>query len=327
MHPHPVIIDCDPGHDDAIALMLAVRHLDLVAVTTVGGNAPLEEVTRNALNILEVLERDDVPVHAGHDRPILGELTTAPQFHGASGLDGPELGMPAASAEDEHAVDAIVRIVRGAEPRGATLLATGPLTNVAAALRRDPEIVRHLADIVIMGGSATVGNWTPAAEFNIVVDPEAAAVVFRSGVPVRMAGINLTRQCTYGAGRRDDLAAIGTRAAKLTTELIDHFMGTTHRAIGLREATLHDACAAAWLIRPDLVTAVPAHVDVELAGTLTRGMTVCDLRHLRSSDPFRDIAEDASLPARGKAANAEVGLRLDADGFHDLLLSTLRDLP
>lgn len=320
-----VILDCDPGHDDAFAIMLAARHLDLVGVTTVAGNSPLEKTTVNALKILEAIDRTSIPVFAGHSCPLVAPLVTAPMFHGESGLDGPVLPPPSVAPRSEHAVDFIVDTVMSNDD--ITLVATGPLTNVAAAINREPRIVGRLAEISLMGGSATYGNWTPAAEFNIFVDAEAAYRVFNSGIHIKMCGLNLTQQACITAREFARIAAIPTKAGRFAADLLTFFMASSIKVQGNKGADIHDACAAAWLIKPELVKSAPMHVTVELKGEFTRGMTVCDYRHLRSDSPQVDLSRSPIYEPRGMQPNAEVGLELDFDGFIDLLVETLETLP
>lgn len=320
-----IIIDCDPGHDDAFAIMLAVRHLEVLGVTTVGGNSPLEKTSLNALKILEALGREDIPVHAGHACPLIVPLVTAPMFHGESGLDGPVLPQPRRALAQGHAVDFLIDTIMATPDL--SLVATGPLTNVAAALGREPRIASRLREIALMGGSATYGNWTPTAEFNIFVDPEAAWKVFESGVPIKMCGLNLTQQACITPREFTRIAAVPTRTGKLAAELLTFFMASSIKAAGIKGCDIHDALAVAWLIRPGLITSAPMHVAVELKGEYTRGMTVCDYRHLRSDKPGVDLARSGLYPPRGQRPNAEVGLELDFEGFMDLLLETLGSLP
>lgn len=316
-----VIMDCDPGHDDAFAIMLAAKHLDLLGVTSVAGNSSLEYTTVNALKILEAIGRSEVPVFAGLSRPLVAAPITAPMFHGPSGLDGPALPPPSAKVQGKHAVDFIVDSAMSTDDL--TLIATGPLTNVAAALDREPRIASRLREICIMGGSVTYGNWTPSAEFNIYVDPEAAYRVFDSGVHVKMAGLNITQQACITKREYARIAAVGTKAGKFATELLDFFMASSMRMAGIHGADLHDAVAAAWIIEPGLVKAAPMHIAVELRGQYTRGMTVCDYRHLRSDRPDMDLARESEYAPRGEEPNAEAGLELDFEGFMRLLLDTL----
>lgn len=318
-----VILDCDPGHDDAFAIMLAAQHLDVLGITTVGGNCSLENVTTNALKTLEVINRTDIPVYPGHECPMVAPLVTAPQFHGESGMDGPVLPEPSIKAKDKHAVDFIVETVMNNDD--VTIIATGPLTNIASAINRNPGIVNRISEICIMGGSVTYGNWTPAAEFNIFVDPEAAYKVFNSGVHVKMTGINLTRQCLLTPNEIKKYRSIGNKAGAFAADLLDFFMDTTVKEAKISGANLHDACAAAWMIDPSLIISVPMHIDVELDGKLTRGMTVCDYRHLRGTDPKTDLYRTPTMDIRGKEPNAEAALELDFQGFLALLEDTLRN--
>jgi inosine-uridine nucleoside N-ribohydrolase len=320
-----VILDCDPGHDDAFAIMLANRHLDVLGITTIGGNQLLEKVTANALKILELTEMTDVPVYPGHAGPLICDLVTAPNFHGTTGMDGPDLPAPKIKARPEHAVDYIVDTVMSTDD--VTLIATGPLTNIAAAIQRQPRIVERVTEISIMGGSVTFGNWTPAAEFNIFVDPEAAYKVFNSGLHVKMCGVNLTRQAYATAREMERFRSIGNNTGRVCAELLDFFIGTCSKVAKLNGANLHDPCAVAWLIDPNLVKAVDMHVTVELNGQFTRGMTVCDYRHLRGPDPTRDLYRTPTMEFRGKEPNCEAALELDVEGFFGLLYDTIKSYP
>lgn len=317
-----VILDCDPGHDDAIGIMLAVQHLDVLGITCIGGNTTLENVTTNALKVLEVLgAADRIGVYAGHSGPMVAPLVTAPQFHGVTGMDGPVLPEPTHHIQPQHAVDFIVDTVMNTDD--VTLIATGPLTNIAEAINREPRIVNRVKEICIMGGSVTFGNWTPTAEFNIFVDPEAASKVFNSGIHVKMTGLNLTRQCDLKENDVERFRAMGTRAADLAADLTEFFIQTCEEESKLKGATMHDACAVAWICKPELITSVPMHIDVELHGSLTRGMTVCDYRHLRGEDPAVDLEREPTMPVRGDKPNAEAALELDMPGFLKLLDETL----
>ena len=319
-----VILDCDPGHDDAFAIMLAAQHLDLLGVTTVGGNGSLPKVTRNALIVLEQIGKTDIPVYPGHAGPSTHELVTAPNVHGESGLDGPVVTEPLRKPEEKHAVDFIVETIMNTDD--VTLIATGPLTNIAAALNREPRIADKAAGLYIMGGGAYAGNWTPAAEFNIWVDAEAAYKVFHSGIDLHMVGVNLTRQCPVDTEFIEGVRSIRTHAAKFSAELCDFF---SHGG----DAHLHDACAVAWVIDPDLIESAFLHVDIELNGTLTRGMTVTDLRFLQTSkrDVDIDLTSTAKWddppvgsPFRGQAPNTHVAIRLNYEKFVELVQETMR---
>lgn len=315
-----VIVDCDPGHDDAFAIMLALKHLDVLGITTVGGNQVLEKVTINALKILEVMDRLDVPVYIGHPGPMVVNLVTAPMFHGESGMDGPVLPPPNLKAQTQHGVDFIVDTIMSTEE--VTLVATGPLTNIAAAINREPRIVKRVNEISIMGGSVTFGNWTPAAEFNIFVDPEAAHKVFESGMHVKMCGINLTRQAILSTKELTDFEAIGSRVSKFCADLLRFFLASSSE-VAWGGVSVHDPCAVAWLIDPTLFKAAEVHVSVELRGDSTRGMTVCDLRHLRGPDPAVDLLRMPLAAFRGKAPNCEAALELDVQRFLKLIRETI----
>lgn len=316
-----IILDCDVGHDDAFALMLAVAHLDVLGVTGMGGNVTLENVVTNIRKVLELVGRTDVPVFAGHSCPTVVPLVTAPEFHGPSGLDGPDLPLPKMQIQKQHAVDFIIDTVMAHD--GVSLVATAPLTNIAAAINREPRIINRIKEISLMGGSATYGNHAPMAEFNIMVDPEAAYRVFNSGIHIKMSGLNLTRQCSIEENHVSHFREIGTRAANAAADMADFYLSRSKIAAKRKGAVMHDACAVAWLIDPSLITSVPMHVDVELHGTLTRGMTVCDSRHLNCTDPKIDYARTPQSDVFGKAPNAEVGMELDFDRFINLLYDTL----
>ena len=315
-----VIIDCDPGHDDAFAIMLALKHLDVIGITTVGGNQVLEKVTVNALKVLEVLNRIDVPVYIGHAGPTVVDLVTAPMFHGESGMDGPVLPHPKHVAQTKHGVDFIVDTIMSTDD--VTLIATGPLTNIAAAINREPKIAKRVTEISIMGGSITFGNWTPAAEFNIFVDPEAALKVFESGMHIKMCGINLTRQAILDKKELADFDAIGSRVSKFCADLLRFFMAASSEVAG-GGVSIHDPCAVAWLIDPTLFKSAEMHVTVELRGECTRGMTVCDYRHLRGSDPDIDLSRIPTTTLRGKPSNCEAALELDVERFLKLIRDTI----
>ena len=264
-----VLIDCDPGHDDALALVYAARHLDVVAITTVFGNASVEHTTRNALTICD-LARLDAPVAAGAAGPLLGGLMSAAHVHGASGMDGAELPPPRRQVSGQHAVDAIIEAARCASGQ-LTLVPLGPLTNVALALRREPRLAQWLAGISLMGGSTGAGNITAHAEFNMACDPEAAAVVFASGVPIRMVGLNVTRQARIGAAHIAQLRASGGQVAGLFADLLAFYLQRTQAVYHRDTASMHDPCALLDLIEPALLTWRDTHVHVELGSPMLRG--------------------------------------------------------
>jgi inosine-uridine nucleoside N-ribohydrolase len=274
-----ILIDCDPGHDDAVALLFAARHLDLVAVTTVHGNNSLANTTRNALAILE-LAGIDVPLAAGCAEPLVQQPAPLVAIHGRSGLDGADIPAPTRRPIERHAVDLIVETA--ARHRGELVVALiGPQTNFAVALRREPRLKEWVREVTIMGGSAGIGNKTPVAEFNIYSDPEAAAVVFASGLPIRMVGYDITRRTGFDADDLARLKAGGRKIAALIGDLMGFYLAGQNRAFGLSVAPMHDVCAIIPHVAPELIRYVETSVTVELTGTYTRGMTVCDLRGVR----------------------------------------------
>jgi inosine-uridine nucleoside N-ribohydrolase len=306
MTPIRVILDVDPGHDDAVAIMLACAapELDLLAITTVAGNVPLEKTTRNALRILSLIGRTDLPVAAGASSPLRRALHTAENIHGESGLDGPEIPDPSFEPHERGAADLIADTIRDS-PEPVNLIPTGPLTNVATFLREHPDLKERVARISLMGGSIGLGNTTPAAEFNVYVDPEAAREVFESGLPITMSGLDVTHQAGAGSAERENLRSLG-RIGGVVAELLEFFAGTYERIFGFDAPPLHDAVAVAAVLEPALLKTRPMRVDVECESELTRGETVCD---------FYGVS--------GKPPNAEVGVDLDRDGFFDLLYRVL----
>ncbi|GIM88960.1 nucleoside hydrolase [Paractinoplanes toevensis] len=308
MTAQPVIIDCDPGHDDALALLLAAgdSRVRLLGVTTVAGNQTLDKTTRNALRILALAGIAGVPVAAGSDRPLVGELTVAEDIHGSSGLDGPDLDGPVGEVAGVHAVELMRRLIAGsAEP--VTLIATGPLTNVALLLRTHPEVVPGLNRIVFMGGSTERGNTTPYGEFNIVTDPEAADIVLRSGLPTTMIGLNVTHLALATTEVIAEFRGMGTRLGTICAELMTFFASAYRREFGFEHPPVHDPIAVAAVLDPSIVRTVPAAVAVELNGTHTRGATVVDLHHRTGATP-----------------NADVAVGLDVDAFWRLLMAAVR---
>jgi inosine-uridine nucleoside N-ribohydrolase len=307
MNPTPVILDVDPGHDDAVALMLACGHpgLDLLAVTTVAGNVALEKTTRNALRVLSLIGCTDVPVGAGASRPLERSLHTAEDIHGKSGMDGPEeIPEPTFEPDERGAVELIADTLR-ASPEPVTLVPVGPLTNIATFLREHPELKDRIARISLMGGSIGLGNTTPAAEFNIYVDPEAAREVFESGLPITMSGLDVTHQAGTGPDERERLRATG-RVGGVVAGFLDYFAAAYEGVFGFDAPPLHDPVAVAAVIVPSLLKTRPMRVDVECESDLTRGETVCD---------FYGVT--------GKEPNAEVGVELDREDFLELLYGAL----
>ena len=270
-----MIVDCDPGLDDAAALVLAHHYGDLVAITTVGGNAPLTEVTTNALLTAQVFGIE-VAVHPGAARPLVAEPLHAAEIHGASGFEGATVPPLTRSPSEVGAVEALIETIRAEE--GLWLVPVGPLTNVALALRQAPDLARRLAGISFMGGSAAAGNHGPVTEFNILVDPEAAAVVLGSGARILMAGLDLTRQFTVDDDLAHALRALGNPGGALLADLVVGYLDRVEAVRGARGGGLHDPCAVLAVTHPGLVSHTRRQVGIELTGTLTRGMTVVDQR-------------------------------------------------
>jgi inosine-uridine nucleoside N-ribohydrolase len=303
MSPIPIVIDCDPGHDDAIAILLALAspELEVRGITTVSGNAGLDKTTANALRVLEHAGRADVPVAAGADRPFMREQYVAAYVHGESGLDGPDLPPPQGSPVEQHAVDFLAE-----HAPGATLVAVGPLTNVALMLALHPDA--RPERIVIMGGAIAEGNVTPAAEFNIWEDPEAAHRVFESGIDLTMIGLDVTHKALMTRAHADRLRASG-RVGTMVAELFDFFSQFHLRQYGTEDSPIHDAVAVAHLIDPTLVETVHRGVVVDTGGELSRGRTYVDL-----------------WGRAGWTPNAHVGTSVDGDRFMELLVERVGSL-
>jgi purine nucleosidase/pyrimidine-specific ribonucleoside hydrolase len=309
----PCIVDCDPGHDDAVAIMLAAAstELDLRAITTVAGNGTLDKVTYNARRVCTLAGIRDVPIAAGADRPLVRLLETAPHVHGESALDGPALPEPDVPLDPRPADRVIADVAAEAATAGepVTLVAIGPLTNVATALDRHPELAGTLGEIVVMGGSTGRGNHAPYAEFNIYVDPEAAARVFASGVPVTMVGLNVTHQALATSDVVARLLALDTDLARVVAGWMTYFGSSYEDLWGLAGPPVHDACAVAMAIDPTIVRHEEAFVAIETEGRWTRGATVVDL-HRRLGQP----------------PNVRVAMDLDAERFWDLAIGAVRRL-
>ncbi|AMO81631.1 pyrimidine-specific ribonucleoside hydrolase RihA [Obesumbacterium proteus] len=297
--PLPIILDCDPGHDDAIALILALAspELELKAVTTSAGNQTPEKTLRNALRILTLLQRSDIPVAGGAVKPLMRELIIADNVHGKSGLDGPELPEPNFAPQQCHAVELIAKTLReSTEP--VTIVATGPLTNIALLLTSHAELQPKIARIVIMGGAAGLGNWTPAAEFNIYVDPEAAEIVFQSGLPMVMAGLDVTHRAQIMSEDIERFRQLGNPVSAVVADLLDFFMEYhKQEKWGFQGAPLHDPCTIAWLIKPSMFTCVERWVGVETQGKYTQGMTVVDYYGLTNNAPNTTVMMDIDRQA------------------------------
>jgi inosine-uridine nucleoside N-ribohydrolase len=299
----PILLDCDPGHDDAIALLLALGsdELELLGVTTVAGNQTLEKTTANAIRVLELVGRGDIPVAAGAARPLVREPRVASNVHGETGLDGPDLPPPQAKPVAEHAVDFLAERVAGT-----TLVATGPLTNVGLLLARHPQA--RPQRIVLMGGAIAEGNVTPAAEFNIWADPEAAVRVFTSGIEVTMVGLDVTHQALVTHAHAERLRGAG-RVGAVIAELLE-FYGVFHSEVyGFDGSPVHDAVAVAHVIDPTLLETAHVNVQVDCESRLCRGRTVVDVWRRSGREP-----------------NSHVGVDIDADGFLDLLVERINGL-
>ena len=302
----PVIVDCDPGHDDVMALWLAAGHpaLDLVAVTTVGGNVPLEHTSRNARIALAVAGVGDVPVAAGASGPLARELSTAEWIHGENGLGGPELPDPDTSPTrvplDPRSATELIADTLEAASEPVAIIATGPITNVAIFLRERPDLADRVREIVWMGGSTERGNVTPYAEFNAWVDPEALDRVLGSGIRFTMVGLNVTHRALVTTRVRERLAAVGNRTAAFGDELLEFFCRTNDEVFGMPDGPLHDPVAVAVLADPDAVEVVHTRLDVELVGSETVGATSVDLDGMLAREP-----------------NAHVAVGLDVERFWD----------
>ncbi|WP_375163420.1 uridine-preferring nucleoside hydrolase UriH [Herbiconiux oxytropis] len=289
-----IILDCDPGHDDAIAILLAhgSPEIELLAVTTVAGNQTLEKVTRNALAVAEIAGITGVPFAAGCARPLVRPVEVAPDIHGESGMDGPVLPEPTLELDSRHAVDLIIETVMAHESGTVTLVPTGALTNIAIAARKEPRIVSRVKEIVLMGGGYHGGNWSATSEFNIIIDPEAAHIVFNESWPLTMVGIDLTHQALATPEVVENFRAMPTAPGRFVVDLLE-FFGTTYlEAQGFEHPPVHDPCAVAYVIDPSVMTVRKTPLDIELTGTLTLGMTVADFRSPAPADCTTQVAVD-----------------------------------
>ena len=293
-----ILLDCDPGHDDAVAMMLAWGNpsIELLGITTVGGNQTLDKVTRNALSVATVVGMHDVPIAAGCRLPLVRPVEIAPDVHGDSGLDGVELPEPAVELDPRHGVDLIIETIMSNEPGTVTLVPTGPLTNIAMAARKEPRIVERVQEVVLMGGGYHVGNWSPVAEFNIKVDPEAAHIVFNEKWPIVMVGLDLTHQALATDEVAERIAAVPGSVSQFTLGLFTFFRKAYQDAQGFDFPPVHDPCTLAYLIDPTIVETVKVPVDVELNGSLTTGMTVADFRAPAPEDCHTKVATRLDAP-------------------------------
>ena len=313
MSPRKIIIDTDPGQDDAVAILLALaspEDVDVLGITAVAGNVPLHLTEKNARIVCELAGKPETPVFSGCDAPLTRKLVTAEHVHGKTGLDGPQLADPEMALQPGHAVDYIVETLRAEDAGTVTLCPLGPLTNIATAFEKAPEIVDRVQEIVLMGGAYfEVGNITPTAEFNIYVDPEAADIVFRSGVPITVMPLDVTHKALVTAPRIKAFRAMGTEVGRMVAEWTDFFERFDKEKYGSPGAPLHDPCVIAYLIQPDLFTGRHVNVMVETTSDLTLGMTVADWWGVTERPPNAMFMGD-----------------LDADGFFDLLTERLARL-
>ena len=307
-----IIIDTDPGQDDAVAILLALAErevLDLVGITTVAGNVPLPLTTTNALRILELAQRDDVPVFPGASQPLLRALRTAEYVCGADGLEGAGLPLPRRAPQDRHAVAFLIDVLRAADERAVTLCPIGPLTNIALAFAQEPELASKVERIVMMGGARDLGNITPAAEFNFFVDPHAAAMVLRLPVPIVMFGLHATHQAIATAERVGRIAALGTPVAHAVHGMLRRERPGSSDRYGVPGHPLHDVCVIAYLLWPDLFTGRDCQVAVETASEALMGRSTIDWWGSQKGKP-----------------NAHVVGHIDAAGFYERLTQSLAKL-
>ena len=310
MQPRKVIIDTDPGQDDAVAILLALaspEEIDILGITAVAGNVPLSLTEKNARIVCELAGKSQTPVFAGCDRPLSRPLITAEHVHGKTGLDGPVLPDPEIPLQSQHGVDFIIETLRNTPAKTITLCPLGPLTNIASALLKAPDIAERIEEIVLMGGAYfEVGNITPSAEFNIYVDPEAADIVFKSGLPITVMPLDVTHKALVTKPRNDAFRALGSAVGTATAEMTEFFERFDKEKYGSAGAPLHDPCVTAYLIRPELFKGRFINVMIETTSELTMGMTVADW--WRVTD---------------RPANANFINDIDADGFFALLTERL----
>lgn len=304
---HKIILDCDPGHDDAIAILLAAHHpaINLLAITTVAGNQSIEKTTLNALKVCSLADIRNVPVAMGMQRPLIRPAKHAANIHGESGLDGPHIPEPDIELAPQHAVDLLIDLLLNSDG-DITLVPTGPLTNIAVAIRREPAILPKIQAISLMGGAIGLGNTTPAAEFNIHTDPEAAAVVFACGRPITMCPLEVTHQALATENVLGHLRAANRPVATFAADLLAFFAGRYRNEFGFPAAPVHDPCAVAAVVDPSILQAHDMHVEIETTGEWTTGRTVCDV-----------------YDRLGKAPNARVGYALEVDRFWEMVISTI----
>lgn len=310
MAPRKVIIDCDPGQDDAVALFLAMAspdELDVLGITTVAGNVPLDLTQRNARMMCDIAGREDMPVYAGCEKPMILDAITAEYIHGSTGIDGVDVFEPETPLQDMHAVDFIVDTLRNAGKGTVTLVPMGPMTNIATAFERDPTILDAVDRVVSMGGAMREGgNRSPSAEFNILVDPHAADIVYRCGRPVTAMGLDVTHQVLSTRDRVARIRGVGNPVAAATADMLSFFHRYDTKKYGSEGAPLHDPCTVAWLLRPDLFVTRACNLSVETGSELTLGHTAVDFWHVTD-----------------RPHNVDWTYEVDAAGFYDLLVEKL----
>jgi purine nucleosidase len=305
-----IIIDCDPGQDDAVALFLAMAspdELEILGITAVAGNVPLELTQRNVRLMCDIAGHGDIPVFAGCDRPMVRDLLTAEKVHGKTGIDGVEIVEPQTPLQEQHAVDYIVETLRAAEDESVTLVPTGPLTNIGTVIDRAPDVLAKIRQLVIMGGAMREGgNYSPSAEFNILVDPHAAAIVFGCGRPITSMGLDVTHQVLSTRARVERIRALGNPDAEATAGMLGFFERHDSKKYGVEGAPLHDPCTIAWLLDPQLFEGKFCNLSVETQSELTMGHTAIDFWHVTD-----------------RPHNVNWIYSVDADGFYDLLTDRL----
>ncbi len=295
MEKKKIILDCDPGHDDAVAIMLAAKSekLDLLGITVVAGNQTLEKTQVNARNVCQCLGLD-VPVYAGCGQPMVREKMVAADIHGETGLDGPVFEPLTKPLEEKHAVPFMIDTLMGSDG-DITVVTTGPMTNLAMAMRMEPRIVEKIEQIVLMGGAYTNGNVTPAAEFNIIADADAAYVCFTSGRPITMVGLDVTRKALCYPAVVDRMEKVGNKASRLFVDLMRHFCKSQKEVFGWEGGPLHDPITIAYLIDPSVLTVKPMHAEIDIRSTQSYGRTNCDYFGYQKLEPTADVAVDIDV--------------------------------
>jgi len=305
-----IIIDCDPGQDDAVALFLAMAssdELEILGITAVAGNVPLELTQRNVRLMCDIAGHSDIPVFAGCDRPMVRDLLTAEKVHGKTGIDGIEIVDPQTPLQEQHAVDFIVETLRAAEDESVTLVPTGPLTNIGTVIDRAPDLLPKIRQLVIMGGAMREGgNYSPSAEFNILVDPHAADIVFSCGRPITSMGLDVTHQVLSTRARVERIRKLDNPVATATAGMLGFFERHDSKKYGVEGAPLHDPCTIAWLLAPELFEGKFCNLSVETQSELTMGHTAIDFWHVTD-----------------RPHNVNWIYSVDADGFYDLLTDRL----